>query len=133
MSLVMTRRKLIMGAAGVLPALPLAGAARPPGLLIDTHIHLFAADQEHFPYHKNAPYHPPAADLEDYKPFVRQSKIDHAVIVHDVLRFTQERGGNRGIHGRRRPEQSVHCGVGCTVIRVHSSPSSNAASQASPR
>ncbi len=78
----MTRRKLIMGAAGVLPALPLTGAARPPGLLIDTHIHLFAADQERFPYHKNAPYQPPAADLEDYKPFVRQSKIDHAVIVH---------------------------------------------------
>lgn len=78
----MTRRKLIMGAAGVLPALPLAGAARPSGLLIDTHIHLFAADQERFPYHKNAPYRPPAADLEDYKPFVRQSKIDHVVIVH---------------------------------------------------
>ena len=78
----MTRRKLIMGAGGVLPALPLAGAARPSGLLIDTHIHLFAADQERFPYHKNAPYQPPAADLEDYKPFVRQAKIDHVVIVH---------------------------------------------------
>ncbi len=68
-----------MGATGVLP---LAGGTRPKGLLIDTHIHLFAADRERFPYHKNGPYQPPAADLEDYKPFIQQSKIDHVVIVH---------------------------------------------------
>ena len=41
MSLRITRRELIAGIAG---ALPLAGATRPSGLLIDTHIHLFAAD-----------------------------------------------------------------------------------------
>ena len=52
----MTRRELLMGATGVLPVLPLAGATRPSGLLIDTHIHLFAADRERFPYHKNGPY-----------------------------------------------------------------------------
>ncbi|MEX2300965.1 MAG: amidohydrolase family protein [Bryobacterales bacterium] len=57
-------------------------AARPPGFLIDTHIHLFAKDQTRFPYHPDAPYQPPAADLADYKTFLAESKIDHVVIVH---------------------------------------------------
>jgi predicted TIM-barrel fold metal-dependent hydrolase len=43
---------------------------------------LFAADQERFPYHANATYRPPPADLEDYKVFVGESMIDHVVIVH---------------------------------------------------
>jgi predicted TIM-barrel fold metal-dependent hydrolase len=75
----LSRRELI---AGAISTLPLAAMPRPSGLLIDTHIHLFAADRERFPYHKNAPYQPPAADLADYKPFVAQSKVDHVVIVH---------------------------------------------------
>ncbi len=62
--------------------LALAAAARPPGVLVDTHIHLFAADQKRFPYHPNATYRPPAQPLEPYLDFVRQAKIDHAVIVH---------------------------------------------------
>ncbi len=57
-------------------------SARPAGLLIDTHIHLFARDRQAFPYHPNGPYNPEPRDLEDYRPFVAKSKIDHAVIVH---------------------------------------------------
>jgi len=55
---------------------------RPRGLLIDTHIHLFAADQKRFPYHRNAVYRPAPRPLEDYVKFVRAAKIDHALIVH---------------------------------------------------
>jgi predicted TIM-barrel fold metal-dependent hydrolase len=55
---------------------------RPPGPLIDTHIHLFAADQKRFPYHANATYRPPAQDLAGYVAFVREARIDHTVIVH---------------------------------------------------
>jgi predicted TIM-barrel fold metal-dependent hydrolase len=51
-------------------------------LLIDTHIHLFASDQNRFPYHPNAVYRPPAQPLEDYVKFVREAKLDHSIIVH---------------------------------------------------
>ncbi len=68
--------------AGALTLLPAAAAPRPQGLLIDTHIHLFATDQNRFPYHKDAPYRPPEAGLEAYKRFIAQSGIDHVVIVH---------------------------------------------------
>lgn len=74
----MHRREFLLGAA-------LASgmsAARPKGLLIDTHVHLFASDSERFPYHKNAAYRPKAAPLEKYSAFVKQAEIDHAVIVH---------------------------------------------------
>jgi predicted TIM-barrel fold metal-dependent hydrolase len=64
--------------AGTLAA-PLA-AARPKGVLIETHIHLF--DPARFPYHPSAVYRPPASTLESYTETVRQSKIDHTVIVH---------------------------------------------------
>ena len=79
MPALLSRRDLM---AGVLGTLPLAGAPRPKGLLVDTHIHLFASDQKRFPYHKNAPYRPPEAGLDAYKRFIAQSKIDHVVIVH---------------------------------------------------
>ncbi len=79
MSALISRRAWIGGALG---SLPLVAKPRPSGLLIDTHIHLFASDRKRFPYHKNAPYQPEAADLADYKPFIEQSKIDHVVIVH---------------------------------------------------
>ena len=63
-----------------------AAAVRPPGgllrMLVDTHIHLFAADQKRFPYHPDATYRPPAQPLEAYVNFAKQAKIDHAVIVH---------------------------------------------------
>jgi predicted TIM-barrel fold metal-dependent hydrolase len=69
----MTRREWIAAALA---------AARPAGPLIDTHIHLFAADQRRFPYHRNAVYRPPAQDLESYAAFVKEARIDHSIIVH---------------------------------------------------
>ena len=50
--------------------------------LVDTHVHLFADERKAFPYHANASYRPPAQPLASYLEFVRQAKIDHAVIVH---------------------------------------------------
>lgn len=72
-----SRRELLTGALGAAPAL---WGARPKGILVDTHIHLF--DPQRFPYHANATYRPPAQTLEEYVKFVREAKIDHAVIVH---------------------------------------------------
>lgn len=79
MLLLPSRRDVILTCA---LAPRIAAAARPKGLLIDTHIHLFADDQKRFPYHRNASYRPPAKSLEEYVPFVRQAKIDHAIVVH---------------------------------------------------
>lgn len=75
----LSRRRFLGSAAAGAAAM---AAPRPKGLLIDTHIHLFAADQNRFPYHANATYRPPARPLEDYAAFVRQAQIDHAVIIH---------------------------------------------------
>jgi len=75
----MTTRRHFLTAMAAIPA---ARAARPPGVLVDTHIHLFADDQKRFPYHRNASYRPPPATLESYLEFVKQSRIDHAVVVH---------------------------------------------------
>ncbi|MGE5570183.1 MAG: amidohydrolase family protein [Rhodospirillales bacterium] len=74
MSLKLTRRELLGGAAA-------AWMFAPNRPLVDTHIHLFAADQQRFPYHPNAPYKPPAEPLERYVEFAA-SRIDHVVIVH---------------------------------------------------
>jgi len=59
---------------------PLLSAPRPKGILVDAHIHLF--DPDKFAYHPNATYRPPAQTLDGYVMFVRQAKIDHAIIVH---------------------------------------------------
>lgn len=78
----LTRRSLLAAAL----AAPAAALARPKGLLIDAHVHLFAKDQKRFPFHANAPYRPDTSaspqDLEEYRQFVEESKIDHTVIVH---------------------------------------------------
>jgi predicted TIM-barrel fold metal-dependent hydrolase len=63
-------------------AAPALAAPRPAGLLVDTHIHLFAADQARFPYHPRATYKPPAQPLESYVKFLSGSRIDHTIIVH---------------------------------------------------
>ena len=62
--------------------LPLALAAQTSAPLIDSHVHLFAADTKKFPFHPQATYHPQPATLEDYSTFVKQANISHAVIVH---------------------------------------------------
>ena len=69
----LNRRQLIGG---------LLAVARPEGVLVDTHVHLFASDQKRFPYHPSATYKPPAQQLEDYLKFAAARKIDHTVIVH---------------------------------------------------
>jgi predicted TIM-barrel fold metal-dependent hydrolase len=69
-----TRRGFLAGVAA--PAL----AARPAGVLVDTHIHLF--EPARFPYSPNATYQPPAAPLDDYVRFVGEVRLDHTIIVH---------------------------------------------------
>jgi predicted TIM-barrel fold metal-dependent hydrolase len=74
-----TRRQWLMGSAGAALA---QKPARPPGVLVDTHVHLFAGDEARFPLHPNSPYKPAAQPLEQYVEFVRQARIDHTIIVH---------------------------------------------------
>lgn len=57
-------------------------AARPGGVIVDSHIHLFAGDSAKFPYAKNAPYRPEPLTLETYTRFAREAGIHHAIIVH---------------------------------------------------
>lgn len=57
-------------------------ASRPGGVIVDSHIHLFAGDSAEFPYAKNAPYRPEPLTLGTYARFAAEAKIDHAVIVH---------------------------------------------------
>ena len=62
--------------------LPLvARAERPPGTLIESHVHLFAGDPERFPYNPAA-YKPQPNPLEQWVKFALEARIDHAVIVH---------------------------------------------------
>ncbi|MGE0405080.1 MAG: amidohydrolase [Candidatus Korobacteraceae bacterium] len=75
----LSRRELLLGA---LAGIGCMAFARPSGVLVDTHIHLFAPDQKRFPYHPLAPYKPEASSLEDYVKFARQARIDHTIIIH---------------------------------------------------
>ena len=54
---------------------------RPDGILIDSHMHLFAGDPVSFPYNSGS-YKPNPLPVEDYVKFVPQAHIDHTVIVH---------------------------------------------------
>ena len=74
-----TRRQWVMGVAGAALA---QKQTRPPGVLVDTHVHLFADDLTRFPLHPNSPYKPAVQPLEKYVEFVRQARIDHTVIIH---------------------------------------------------
>ncbi len=49
--------------------------------LVETHVHLFAADRGRFPTNPVS-YSPPAFPLEEYVKFAVPAGIDHAVIVH---------------------------------------------------
>ena len=74
----MKRREFLSGLA----ALPALGAPRPRGPIVDTHVHLFAADLKRFPLAPNAPYKPTPLPVEEYVAFAKSAGIDHAVIVH---------------------------------------------------
>jgi predicted TIM-barrel fold metal-dependent hydrolase len=50
------------------------------GVLIETHIHLFAGDPR-FPYNSGS-YAPHKLPVEEYVKFAREAHIDHAIIVH---------------------------------------------------
>lgn len=76
---IQTTRRTFLGAA---LALPLAARPQNRGVLIDTHIHLFAADQQRFPFHPNGPYKPAPSDLKLYIQFVSESGLNNTVIVH---------------------------------------------------
>jgi predicted TIM-barrel fold metal-dependent hydrolase len=78
----------MIGAAAAMAAQPLglncmasALADRPKGILIESHIHLFAGDPVRFPYNRDS-YTPHTATVEDYAKFAGEAHIDHAVIVH---------------------------------------------------
>ena len=52
-------------------------------MIIDTHIHLFAADLDSFPYHPEGSYQPSTpSTLEDYVPAMDEAGIAGAVLVH---------------------------------------------------
>ena len=79
MSANISRRGLLAVALGAAPAL---FASRPPGTLVDVHVHLFSADPSRFPFPPDAPYQPKPSPLEDYVKVVAAARIDHTVIVH---------------------------------------------------
>jgi predicted TIM-barrel fold metal-dependent hydrolase len=70
--------------AGVLlaPVVREASNWRPQGVLIETHVHLFSADEVQFPYSRIAPYRPQPYPLEEFVKFAREAMIEHAIIVH---------------------------------------------------
>ncbi len=71
------RRQLL--ASALLPAI--AGAARPEGVLVETHVHLYASDLTRFPIAPGA-NRPRPKSVEDYVKFSAEARLDHAVIVH---------------------------------------------------
>jgi predicted TIM-barrel fold metal-dependent hydrolase len=58
-----------------------AWAARPPGLLIESHVHLFSDDLARFPL-SSASYRPQSNTVERFLELAKAVGIDHAVIVH---------------------------------------------------
>jgi len=55
--------------------------ARAEGILIDSHMHLFAGDPIRFPYNSGS-YKPKPLRVEEYVKFVQKAQINHTVIVH---------------------------------------------------
>jgi predicted TIM-barrel fold metal-dependent hydrolase len=72
-----SRRELL--ATSLLPAF--ARAARPRGVVIESHVHLFADDPKRFPYN-SASYQPRPNPVEAYVKFAVEARLDHAIIVH---------------------------------------------------
>ena len=75
----MTTRREFLAGATLLSGL--AQAARPQGVLIESHVHLYAGDPQRFPY-SSASSNPRPNTVEDYLKFASEVKLDHAVIVH---------------------------------------------------
>lgn len=55
-------------------------AIRPPGELIETHVHLFSTDPARFPFSPLS-YKPKPLPVEEYVKFAVAAKIDHAIAV----------------------------------------------------
>ena len=99
------RRTFLLGSAATLKAAP-------GQMLIDTHVHLFASDQNAFPYHKDATYRPPPQPLESYSAFVRKAGLAHSIIVHpepyqDDHRYLEHCFANEPSPGRQPYRSSV--------------------------
>jgi predicted TIM-barrel fold metal-dependent hydrolase len=88
--------------AGVLCAGPL-WPARPPGELVESHVHLFADDVVRFPY-ANGGAGRQSYTVEKFLAFASEAKIGHAVIVtpepyqddHRYLEYCLERAPSKG-------------------------------------
>ena len=76
-----SRRDAVAVLAGGVAA-GVQAASRPSGYLVENSLHMFAADLVRFPGHPNGPYQPRPNSLEKYIAFVRESKLDHTVLVH---------------------------------------------------
>jgi predicted TIM-barrel fold metal-dependent hydrolase len=57
-----------------------AMAARPPGVLIESHVHLFSDDPVRFPFSPGQRHSEPAP-VEQYVKFIQEAGINHTVIV----------------------------------------------------
>jgi predicted TIM-barrel fold metal-dependent hydrolase len=76
-----------------------AVAARPPGVLIESHVHLFSDDPARFPLSPGQ-RHSQSLPVEQYAKFAQEAKLDHAVIVspepyqddHRYLEYCLTRG-----------------------------------------
>ena len=56
-------------------------AARPEGVLIESHVHLVSGEPSRFPFSKAAPYNPRPVPVQEYVKFAAEAQIDHTVIV----------------------------------------------------
>jgi predicted TIM-barrel fold metal-dependent hydrolase len=75
-----SRRDWMVGAIAF-AATALADDGRKEGILIDSHMHLFAGDPIRFPYNSGS-YKPKPLPVEEYVKFVQKAQINHTVIVH---------------------------------------------------
>lgn len=73
-----TRRQVVSTLVGAISASAAASSAP----VIESHIHLFSADVQRFPFSSQAPYRPAAHPVEAYVPFATAAGIQHVVIVH---------------------------------------------------
>ena len=85
MSNISRREALALAVMGGGLTTGLRAAARPAGYLVESSLHMIAEDQQRFPRHPNAPYHPPPESVEKYRAFAREAKLDHTVLVQSEV------------------------------------------------